>query len=100
MIKLTLSEDSSDFEVVLELLLSSRPKIKDRTVVDAGLWDDGKDWLEVRPRKDDWQQLKPIVSDHETSAVQLPLIYLHDTSVAIIPLFDSISLPQVLTTMI
>jgi hypothetical protein len=42
-LELTVSEESSDIEIALLLLLSSRPKIKERPVLEACLWDDGRE---------------------------------------------------------
>lgn len=50
---LTVSEESSDIEIELLLLLSSLPKINERTVPEPCLWDDGREWFDDRPRKDD-----------------------------------------------
>ena len=50
---LTVSKESSDFEIELLLLLSSLPKINDRTVPEPCLWDEGREWYDDRPMKDD-----------------------------------------------
>ena len=48
------SDVSSEIEIELRLLLSSRPNIKDRTPLDLFCLEEvGTEWLDVRLRKDD-----------------------------------------------
>lgn len=46
-------EESSDIEIELRLLLSSRSKMNDRTKLELFLWDTGRLCFDARPRKDD-----------------------------------------------
>lgn len=51
--ELTESKESSDTETELRLLLSSLPNIKERTIPDPCLCDNGMWRFDARPRKDD-----------------------------------------------
>lgn len=52
-IVVTVSEESSDINIELLLLLSSRPNIYDRTLHDPCFREVGIKWSEARPTKDD-----------------------------------------------
>lgn len=49
----TTCEECSDIDILLLLLLSSRPKMKDLYMLDPCLWDDGRELLEARPTNED-----------------------------------------------
>lgn len=56
--ELTISVHSSEVEIELRLLLSSRAKTKDRTVVELFIRDDERWFFDNRPRKDDWSDCR------------------------------------------